>query len=154
MRNAGLGDVGLIGRVVKDEHAVFAGILYPGPELVGLQDRARGVVGIAEVYHVHTMVGYLRYEVVLSRARHVVHVAPASVRERSGASAHHVGVYIHGIDGVGHAYAVVPSHNLPNVSGVALGAVVHEYLVQVGSHPARDEVTIASRRKSYPCSGP
>ena len=91
------------------------------------------------------MVGYLRYEVVLSRARHVVHVAPASVRERSDASAHHVGVYIHGIDGVGHAYAVVPPHNLPDVSGVALGAVVHEYLVQVGSHPARDEVVLHYR---------
>ena len=86
------------------------------------------------------MVGNLRYEVVLVGARHVVHVAPSAVLEYAGASAHHVGVYIYGINRVGHADGVVPPHYFAYVSRVALRSVVDENLAWVEVYSAWCEV--------------
>lgn len=104
-----------------------------------------GLLGVAQVDYVDTVVGYLGHKVVLLKARHVRHVAPLAVHQCAGSAAHHVGVDVHGIDRIGHAEVVVPAHQLAYVARVALGAVVDEYLRRVDVYPARQKVVLHYR---------
>ena len=142
VRYVGVLYVSLVGRVEENERIVAQGVVHPLAQLVFRQHGARGVVGVTEVDDVHASVGQLRHEAVAGRARHVHHVAPPAVVDHPRAPYHHVRVYVYGIDGVGHADAVVPPHQLLYVARVALCAVVDEYLRRVEVYAARQEVVL------------
>ncbi len=123
--------VSLVGSVVEDDAVVVQSIVHPLAQLSLWDDHAGWVVGIAEVYHIYAMVGYLRNKAVALCARHVCNIAPSPVFKYAGASVHHVRVYVDGIDRVCHGHRVIPSHQFADVSGVAFGSVVNEHFTWV-----------------------
>ena len=118
------------------------GIVDPLAQFLACDDHTRGVVGVAEVDDIHTALGNLRYETVLSVAGHVDHIRPLTVLYRAGTTNHHVRIDVHGIDRVGHANGVVPANQFLNITGVALGTIVHEDLVDIQVDATRQEVVL------------
>ena len=135
-------DVGFIGSVVEDDGVVGEGVVDPFLQFCLRQHGTRGVVGIAQVYHIDTVVGQRGHEIVLGSTGQIGHVAPAAVGEGSGAAYHGIGVDIDRIDGVGDSHRVVPTHYLLDVTRITLGAVVDENLRGVKVYAARGEVVL------------
>ena len=69
----------LVGSIVQDEGIVLQRIVYPFAQLLFRQHGARGVIGVAQIYHVDTVVGYGGYKLVLGGTRHVGYIAPYAV---------------------------------------------------------------------------
>ena len=88
------------------------------------------------------MVWNLRDEVVALITWHVGYVAPLAVLKDSRSANHHVRVDIYRINRVGDTDVVIPSQNLLNISCIALGSVVYEYLVGVEVDATRQEVVL------------
>ena len=88
------------------------------------------------------MVWNLRDEVIALIARHVGYIAPLAVLEDSGSTYHHVRVYINRINRVGNADVVIPSQNLLDISRIALGSIVYEYLVGVEMNATWQKVVL------------
>ena len=130
-------DIRLVSGIIEYDSVVVESVLHPFLQLVLRQYGARRIVGIAQVYHVYTMVGYLWHEIVFGCARHIVDVAPASVLKHSGTAAHHVRIDIYRIDRVGHSDGVVPAHYLADVARIALCTVVDEHLTRVDMYASR-----------------
>ena len=87
------------------------------------------------------MVGQLGHETVFCGAGAVGDAAPRAIPELPGASAHHVGVDVDGVDGVGDADTVVRAQDVAEVTRIALGTIVHKHLVGVNLHaPGREVV--------------
>lgn len=140
MRYAVILNVCLIGSVIENYGLIMNGIVDPFAKLLLGQHGARWVVGIAKIDHVYPVVGYLRNEMILCRARHVVDIAPLAVFHHASTSYHNIAVYVNGVDRVCHADAVVPPEDFLNVSGVALRAVVNEHLVGIDMYAARQKI--------------
>ena len=140
----------MVCRIEENKRIVVQRIVNPSAQLLLREHCSCWIVGIAEVDHVDmTVLRYLRNKAVLSRAGHIGDVAPplllrvfAVGLEHSGPAYHHVGVDVDGIDGVGNADGVVPAHQFLNVSGVGLGSVVDENLVEVEVYAAREKVVL------------
>ena len=130
-------DIRLVSGIIEYDSVVVESVLHPFLQFVLRQYGARRIVGIAQVYHVDTMVGYLRHEIVFGCTRHIVDVAPASVLKHSGTTAHYVRIDIYRIDRVGHSDGVVPAHYLADVARIALGTVVDEHLIGVDMYASR-----------------
>ena len=88
------------------------------------------------------MIRYLWSETIPVVARHVGYVAPLAVLKNSRSANHHVRVDIYRINRVGDTDVVIPSQNLLDISCIALGSVVYEYLVGVEMNAARQEVVL------------
>jgi hypothetical protein len=58
---------------------------------------------------------------------------------------HHVGVEVHGVDGVGDGDAALVAENIEDVRGVALGAVGHKNFIGGHIDAARLKVIIRNR---------
>ena len=85
-----IADESLVGCIVKDDGIVVDGIIDPLAQLLASDDHACGIVGIAQVDHVDTMVGNDRDEVVVLGAGHIRDVAPMSVLKIARPSVHHI----------------------------------------------------------------
>ena len=145
MRDVGILDVCLVCRIVEDDGIVLQRVVNPFLQLFFRQHRSRRVVRIAEINHIHAVVRYGGAEVVLCRGGHIGYVAPDAVFACARPAYHGVGVDIDGIDGVGDAYGVVPSHDVADIARIALRAVVDEYLRHVEVYAARQEVVLQYR---------
>ena len=88
------------------------------------------------------MVWNLRDEVVALITWHIGYVAPLAILKDSRSANHHVRVDIYRINRVGDTDVVIPSQNLLDISCVALGSVVYEYLVGIEMNAARQEVVL------------
>ena len=88
------------------------------------------------------MIWNLRDEVIALIARHVGYIAPLAVLEDSGSTYHHVRVYINRINRVGNADVVIPSQNLLDISRIALGSIVYEYLVGIKMNATWQKVVL------------
>ena len=142
MRNFRVGDICLVGSIIENDTLVSDGIVYPFSEFFLRDDRTRRVVWIAEINHVHTVVWNLRDEVIALIARHVGYVTPLAILEDSRSTYHHVRVYINRINRVGNADVVIPSQNLLDISRIALGSIVYEYLVGVEMNATWQKVVL------------
>ena len=142
VRDVRIADIRFVGSIVENDGVVVKRIAHPLLQFLLREHCSRGVIGIAEIYHVNTMVRYLRHEIVLRRAWQVVDVAPASVLQHSGTTAHHVRVDVYGIDRVGHADGIVPTYYLADVARIALSSVIDEHLRRVNLDAARSEVVL------------
>ena len=66
-------------RIIDDEGPVAAGIVHPGSQSIPVQHRARGIVGIAQVDHIHVRLRQGRHEAVLRVAGQVDQPIPLTV---------------------------------------------------------------------------
>ena len=88
------------------------------------------------------MVWNLRDEVVALITWHIGYVTPLAILKDSRSTYHHVRIYINRINRVGNADVVIPSQNLLDISRIALGSIVHEYLVGVEMNATRQEIVL------------
>ena len=130
-------DIRLVSGIIEYDSVVVESVLHPFLQFVLRQYGARRIVGIAQINHVDTMVGYLRHEIVFGCARHIVDVAPASVLKHSGTTAHHVRIDIDRVYRVGHSDGVVPAYYLADVARIALCTVVDEHFAWVDMYASR-----------------
>ena len=142
MRNLFILNIGLISSIVENERVVLQGVVHPLAQLFLGNHRSRGVVGVAEVDHIHPLIRNLRNEVVLGITGHVDHIRPTTVLLNTCPPNHHIRVDIDGIDRIGDANGVVPAHQFLNISRITLGTVVDEHLVTVEMNAAREEVVL------------
>ena len=131
-----LGDESLIGGVVEDDSLVFVGVVHPGLQLLLGSHGAGGVVGKAQVDHIHLLLGDMGGKPVLLHAGHVDQLGPLAqlLLEVTGPAGHGVGIHIHGVDGVTHGHHVVGAEDVADVAAVALGAVGDKDLVGLDIH--------------------
>ena len=132
-----LRDIGFIGCIIEQQTVVATGVVHPFLEFATAQRRACRVVGIAKIYQINGMAGQRGDKVVACRARTVRNPAPRIAEELARSAAHHVGINVNGIDGVGQANGVFCAEDVAEVSRVALGAVVDKYFVDVQINAAR-----------------
>ena len=126
----GVLDEGLVGRIEQDQGPMGAGVVHPLLQLGLAGHGAGGVVGEAEVDQVHRFGGDLGGEAVIGRDRQVGEAAVAAgVIGFASAAGHHVAVYVHRIDRIGHGDAVALAQDVEDVAAVALGAVGDEDLL-------------------------
>ena len=119
--------VGFVSRVVHNQAIVGKCIVDPFLQLLFRERRPRRVVRVTEVDDVYAAAGQFRDEVIGFRAGDVHHVAPFSVFQHAGPSAHHVRVDVGRVDRVCHSDAVVVAKHVAYVSAVAFGAVADEH---------------------------
>ena len=132
-----LGDEGLIGAVKEDEAVVGVGVVHPRLELLPGGRGASGIVGEAEVDHVHLLVRNGGGKAVLRCAGHVDQPfpplrLPVVVPQAAGDG---VGIHIDGIDRVAHCHQVVRAQDVPDAAAVALGPVGDKDLLRGELHP-------------------
>ena len=90
-----------------------------------------------KVNHIHALLGYLWYEIVLCRTREISHVAPFVARPYACAPYFHVRVDVSGIDGICDANRVVPPHQFLYVARIALRPVTDEDFADVDANAPR-----------------
>ena len=130
--NAGRGpalDKGLVGGIVHNHGPVLPGVVHKGLQLVPGQGGAGGVVGVAQVNHIHRAVRQGRHKVVFRVAGQVDQPVPPVAHKIPRPARHGVGIHIHGIDGIGHGDDRVVAEQLLHVAYIALGPVGHKHLV-------------------------
>ena len=112
-------------------------------ELFLRQHGAGGVVGIAQIDHVHVAVRHGGDKVVLLVAGQVHQTVPAVALVVACAAGHGIAVHVHGVHGVSHRHHGVVAEQLLNVAHVALRAVGHKHLVKCQLHAAARIVALA-----------
>lgn len=142
MRNVRLRDVGFISRIIEDQRAVATGIVHIDLELFFGEGHAGGVVREAKIHHVHPLGRQRGDKAVCFRARHIDDflITALCLVIIAAAPAHHVGVHIDGVDGVGHRDDALLRKDFLNVANVAFCAVGNEDFVQIEGNAARGVV--------------
>ena len=136
--------VSLVCCIIKYQGIVLQRIVHPLAQLCPRYHGTRRVVRITQIYYIkRTATWYLRHEAVLRSGGHIGHVRPSALLlVCATASYHDIGVDIDRIDRVCHADMVIPVEQLLEVAGIALGTVVDEYLINVKTHSAREEIVL------------
>ena len=142
VRNLVVLNISLIGSIVEDKRIVLQRVVNPLAQFGLRNHRARGVVGITQINHIHTAVGQLRHKTVLGITWHIQHIRPTAILLHTGTPNHHVRIDIHRIDGIGDANGIVPAHQLLNVTRITLGTIVHKHLVAVQMDATRQEIVL------------
>ncbi len=129
MRDGGIGDERLVGRVEEDDGVVGQSVVDPPLQLLLGRHGAGRVVREAEVDHVHLLLRICREEAVFFGAGHVDQplVVPLVVCI-AGAADHDVGVVIDRVDRVADSDGVIHGEDVEDVGAVTLGAVGDEHL--------------------------
>ena len=130
-----------------NQRFVCAGIVHIDLELLFGERNARGIVREAEIHDVDPLFGQFGDKAVCFRTGHVddLLVAALCLIIVAAAPAHHVGIHIDGVDGVGDRDHAVLRKELLNVANVALCAVGHEDFVQIEGDAARGIVPPENR---------
>ena len=121
-------DVCLVCRIVEYDSVVLYRVVYPTLQLLACQHCACRIVGVAEVYHVDTVVRDGRTEIILLCGWHVAYIAPFTVSICAGTPYHGVRVDVYRVYRVCYTDGVIPAYYVAYVSCVALRAVVDKYL--------------------------
>ena len=135
-------DIRLVSGIIEYDSVVVESVLHPFLQFVLRQYGARRIVGVAQIDHVYTMVGYLRHEIVFGCTRHIVDVAPSTVLKHSGTTAHHVRIDIDRVYRIGHSDGVVPAYYFANVARIAFCAVVDEHFARVDMNASRSIIVL------------
>ena len=138
--NLRISDICFIGCIVEEDGIIAQCKVHPFAKFLFRKHRTCRVVGVAQVDHVYAAVRNLWHEVVFCRAWEIGDIRPFAILEDSCASNHRVGVDINGIDRICHADVVVPAQDFLDVSGVALGTVVDEDLIEIDVDSSWQEI--------------
>src|SRR5438105_13413974 len=129
MRDVGIADIGLVGRVEEDDGLVRFGIGDPRSELGLGRDGARWVVGKAKINQVRGGAGNRRYISIGRRAVEVGNALVAAIDVSAGAAGHDVRVDVNRINGIRDGEADVGGEYFLDVAAIALGTVGNENLI-------------------------
>ena len=140
VRDIGLGDIGLIGRVKENHTAVFVGVIHPALKRFFPHDRAGRVIRRAEVNEVRCLPRReLRGKLIFRGTGQIGDARIDALRRIvvAASACHHIRVEIHGIDRVTDRYRGIEAENLLNISGVALCAVRNKNFIRTNLRTAR-----------------